>query len=109
VKNRILLICAGAVIVSCLTVGVPGAADKKISGQAEFKEHCAVCHPDGANIINPQKTLKNKDLNASGIKKAGDIVKKMRKPGPGMTAFDAKTIPDKEAQAIAQYILKTFK
>jgi len=33
----------------------------------------------------------------------------MRSPGPGMTKFDAKTIPDKEAKAIADYILRTFK
>jgi hypothetical protein len=26
-----------------------------------------------------------------------------------MTQFDKKTIPDKEAKAIAEYIMKTFK
>jgi cytochrome c6 len=33
----------------------------------------------------------------------------MRNPGPGMNKFDEKTIPDKEAKMIADYILKTFK
>jgi cytochrome c6 len=33
----------------------------------------------------------------------------MRNPGPGMTKFDEKIISTKEAQAIAEYILKTFK
>jgi cytochrome c6 len=33
----------------------------------------------------------------------------MRKPSPGMTAFDVKTIPDKDAKEIAEYIIKTFK
>ncbi len=78
-------------------------------GGAEFKEHCAVCHPDGGNIVNPAKTLHKKDLDANGIKKPADIIAKMRKPGPGMTQFDNKTIPDKEAKMIAAYILKTFK
>jgi cytochrome c6 len=32
----------------------------------------------------------------------------MRKPGPGMTPFDEKTIPDRTARAIAEYILETF-
>lgn len=82
---------------------------KKISGEAEFKEHCAICHPDGGNIINPAKTLHKKDLDAGGIKKQADIIAKMRKPGPGMTQFDKKTLPDKDANAIAAYILKTFK
>ena len=33
----------------------------------------------------------------------------MRNPGEGMTKFDAKTISDKDAKAIAEYVLKTFK
>jgi cytochrome c6 len=81
----------------------------KIDGGVEFKEHCAVCHPDGGNIINKKKTLKKASLAASGIKDWKGIVKAMRNPGPGMTKFDKKSIPDKEAKAIADYILKTFK
>ena len=38
-----------------------------------------------------------------------DIVAKMRNPGPGMTKFEKKDVSDKEARAIAEYILKTFK
>ncbi|HEY6006791.1 MAG TPA: c-type cytochrome [Geobacteraceae bacterium] len=82
---------------------------QKIDGKKEFEEHCAVCHPDGGNIVNAKKTLKKGDLEANKVKGAKDIVKLMRKPGPGMTAFDAKTISDKEAKAIAEYVLKTFK
>ena len=68
----------------------------------------AVCHPDGGNIVNPQKTLHKKDREANGVKTTSDIVNKMRNPGPGMTQFDGKTISDKDAAAIAGYILKTF-
>ncbi|GFE57164.1 c-type cytochrome [Geobacter sp. AOG1] len=82
---------------------------QKIDGKKEFEEHCAVCHKDGGNIVNPAKTLSKKDREASGVKNAKDITATMRKPGPGMTAFDKKTISDKEAKAIADYILKTFK
>ncbi|MCM2359184.1 MAG: c-type cytochrome [Geobacteraceae bacterium] len=82
---------------------------EKIDGAKEFKEHCAVCHPDGGNIVNPKKTLSKKDREANGIKSVKDLVQNMRKPGPGMTPFDAKAISDKEAKAIAEYILKTFK
>jgi len=81
----------------------------KIDGKKEFEEHCAVCHPNGGNIVNAQKTLSKKSMAANGVKSAKDIVAKMRKPGPGMTAFDAKTISDKEAKAIADYVQKTFK
>jgi len=81
---------------------------EKIDGAKEFKEHCAVCHPDGGNVVNPKKTLKKADREANGIKSDKDIIKNMRKPGPGMTKFDKKTISDKEAKAIAEYVLKTF-
>jgi cytochrome c6 len=79
------------------------------SGEDLFKLHCAACHADGGNIINPKKTLKKADLEANGVKSSKDIIGKMRKPGQGMTTFDATAIPDKDAKAIADYILKTFK
>jgi cytochrome c6 len=85
------------------------AEDNGSSGEALFKEHCAVCHPDGNNIVNPAFKLHGKDLKAHGITRASQIVDKMRNPGPGMTRFDKKTISDTDATKIAKYILKTFK
>lgn len=79
------------------------------NGKAGFEANCASCHPDGGNIINQSKNLRKLTLKANGIKTAKDIVKTMRKPGPGMTRFDKRTLPDKDAKAIADYILKTFK
>jgi cytochrome c6 len=81
----------------------------KINGANEFKEHCAVCHPNGGNIINPQKKLDKKSLAADNVKTTKDIINKMRNPGPGMTKFDTKSISNKEAKAIADYIQKAFK
>ena len=102
--------------VAMLTLGLfatAGLADTKkggkIDGKKEFVEHCVVCHKDGGNMITPTKTLSKKDREANGVKSAKDIIKLMRKPAAGMTAFDSKTISDKEAKAIADYILKTFK
>lgn len=82
---------------------------EKIDGKKEFGEHCMVCHPGGGNTINSQKPLNKKSLKANGVNSAKDIINKMRNPGPGMTKFDEKTISNKEAKAIAEYILKTFK
>jgi cytochrome c6 len=78
------------------------------SGAALFEANCKVCHPDGGNIINPAKTLHKKDRMANHVKTEADIVNRMRNPGPGMTKFDEKTVSDKDAHAIAGYILKTF-
>ena len=86
------------------------AAEAKGSkGEELFKKHCVACHANGGNTVNPKKTLARKDREANGVKSAKDIIGKMRKPGPGMTQFDKKTISDKEAKAIADYIIKTFK
>ncbi len=78
-------------------------------GEAEFKEHCVMCHPDGGNIINPQKTLHKKDLEANNVKTPDDIVKIIRNPGPGMPKFDESAISADEAKEISEYILATFK
>jgi cytochrome c6 len=111
--KKVLAVSVATLSLCAFVAGGSIAAEKKemkkISGEAEFKERCAVCHPDGGNIINPEKPLHKKDLAANGIRSPADIVKTMRNPGTGMTPFDKKTVSDKEANAIADYILKTFK
>jgi cytochrome c6 len=79
------------------------------AGADIFKAKCAACHPDGGNIMKKDKTLRKKDLEANKLKTVKDLVTYMRAPGPGMTRFDAKGLPDKEAKEVAEYILKTFK
>jgi len=78
-------------------------------GEDLFKKHCAVCHANGGNTVNPKKTLAKKDREANGVKTAQDVIRNMRNPGPGMTKFDEKTVPVKNAKAIADYVIKTFK
>lgn len=99
----ILAICSFAAAGLCATKG------GKIDAKQAFEEHCAVCHANGGNTINAQKPLNKKSLETNGIKNAKGIIAKMRNPGPGMTKFDEKAISNKEAKAIADYILKTFK
>lgn len=72
------------------------------AGEALFKAKCAVCHPNGGNIMKPAATLK-------GLKDPKQIISKIRTGGGGMAAFDAKAISDKDAKLIADYVIKTFK
>lgn len=104
IQGRFLTLALGLGMVASASV-----ATAAINGAAEFKEHCAACHADGGNLINPAKTLSKADRLKHGIKTSKDLIKIMRKPGPGMTAFDEKTLPEKEAKKIADYILKNFK
>jgi cytochrome c6 len=107
-KKSIQLTIAAAALLSLATAGIAKEDSKAPSGEELFKTNCAVCHPDGGNIVNPQKTLHKKDREQNNVKSAADIMKKMRNPGPGMTTFDKATLPDKDAKKIAEYILKTF-
>jgi cytochrome c6 len=116
--RKIITIPMIAAAVCFFTTLLPaGEAPKGMSGELLFKKHCAACHLDGGNILNPRKTLHKKDLDENNIKTAEDIVRKMRNPGPfpthpqdwgGMRMFDEKTITNDEALLIADFILKTF-
>jgi len=99
-----MVICMAALACICVA-GIAAAKEEK--GKALFKQHCAVCHPDGGNIINQKKSL-HRGQN-SNIKAAKDIIRAMRKPGPGMTKFDEKAIPETDAKLIADYIMKEYK
>lgn len=96
-------------VATLLTLSLAAVPSFAASGEELFKQNCAVCHPDGGNIIKPSRTLHKKDLAKEGIKDWKGVVKFMRNPGEGMTKFDAKMISDKDAKAIAEYVLKTFK
>jgi cytochrome c6 len=105
-RKKITALSLGLVFAAtALAAGAHAAAP---NGKALFEANCAVCHKNGGNIINPQKTLSRTDREDNGVKSASDIVKKMRNPGPGMTKFDKNTLPDKDAKAIAEYIEHTF-
>jgi len=90
------------------TAPAPQAGAAK-SGEELFKQLCAACHPDGGNTVNPKKTLHRQTLKENKITKPEDIVKTMRNPGQGMNKFDEATLPEKDAMAIAEYVLNTFK
>jgi cytochrome c6 len=103
------LVCALMIGVALFCRAMPVEAAAASPGEQAFVKNCAICHPKGGNIINPDKPINQKTLASNGIRKPADIVGKMRNPGPGMTKFDEKTIPDETAKVIAEYILKTFK
>ncbi|MEI6208144.1 MAG: c-type cytochrome [Desulfuromonadales bacterium] len=112
-SDRKMLMKMMLTVALCLLVYIifesPTRAVEQENGEDGFKEHCAECHREGGNIVNPNKTLSEKDRKSNGIKTVDEIVRIMRKPGEGMTRFDEKTISDKDARRIAVYIINTFK
>ncbi len=100
-----------SVICMCGLLSTAMAEDQSpaVSGEKLFARHCAVCHPQGGNIINPKKTLKKADLEARNIKSEEELVAFFRTGAPGMPKFDETAIPNNDARELARYILKTFK
>lgn len=105
-KIAATLCLAGALLLPFEVIA--STAGPRPDGKALFLKNCIACHADGGNEINPEKTLFRKDLEKNKVSTPDAIVQLLRKPGPGMLTFDAKTLPDEEARAIAEYILNTF-
>lgn len=108
-KKIFISVLFAVTVVSTSVLLTGGVEAAPLTGEALFKQHCSVCHVNGGNLIAPQKTLHKKDREKNNIKSPEAIIKTMRIPGPGMTQFTEKTIPEKDARAIAEYILTTFK
>lgn len=104
------IVVMAMVMVFCCAAVTRGQNPAAVSdGEVLFKQYCQACHPGGKNVMNPAKTLYAQDLKKNKIETPEAIVKMIRKAPPGMTAFDEKVISDKDADAIALYILQTFK
>lgn len=116
--RKLFVLCTFVLSVCLFGTGLSAKeTSKRKSGEALFSEFCAECHAGGGNLLNPEKTLHKKSLEANNIKTPEDIVNKMRNRGPfaahpqsrlTMKRFDEDAIPDQDAYEIAKYILAAF-
>ncbi len=109
-RRGAMMAVVAAVLLGACSRGGSGKAspeDLKLGGSL-FSHYCAGCHPEGGNALYPQKTLHKMELAANGVRTVDDVVAKMRHPGRGMRQFDRATLSDREARAIAAYVLATF-
>jgi cytochrome c6 len=94
-------VCLLAAALTISTAFGSALADEKAGdakkGSALFQEKCGVCHPDGGNLRNPNKPIKD-------LRNKEKIVAKIRKGGNGMTSFNVKTLSETEAKHIADYV-----
>lgn len=88
--------------------GVAASQAPAKSGEELFKQFCATCHPDGGNASDPQRNLRRATLRANHITRPEDIIRIMRHPISRMITFDQSTISDRDARAIAEYVLSAF-
>jgi cytochrome c6 len=115
-----ILLPSGLMVWACLLLAPVSspAASAGMTRKELFERHCANCHPDGGNRLNPLQTLRRSDLEANGFRTARDIVNKMRDPEAfsphlgkwsAMKKFDRKVLPDEDAFRIAEYVLDVFR
>lgn len=97
-----------ALSATSLLLSTANTAQAAPNGKELFTLHCSACHPNGGNIIEPEDTLLKAARVAHKVNSVEAIVGRMRNPGPGMSKFDTKVLPDPDAKAIAEYIMKTF-
>ncbi|HET6516372.1 MAG TPA: c-type cytochrome [Thermodesulfovibrionales bacterium] len=108
-KRIVVSVLVSLVLCSFTVAGISAKEPSKSRGEELFMKHCSKCHPNGSNVVIVTKTLNPKDREANKIKTEEDIIKLMRNPGPGMVKFGENVISEKDAKAIAAYIMKTFK
>jgi cytochrome c6 len=104
-----LWLCWIMLFVGCRENQRNAAEKTDATGEALFQQYCAMCHPDGSNILYPQKTLQRGALAANGITTAEGIIGKMRNPGPKMRRFDSSELSETDARKIAEYVLNKYK
>ena len=83
--------------------------ERSPAGEALFRQFCFNCHPDGGNVSDPKKSLQGSALRENNITNPENIVKIMRNPQSRMIRFDVGTISDRDARAIAEYVLDSFR
>jgi cytochrome c6 len=93
-------------------VPIPSPSDQQVrnqTGEALFRRFCSNCHPDGGNVSDPDKALHGYSQRKNHITQPEDIVRIMRNPKSRMMRFDDKTISDRDAHVLAEYIFTTYK
>lgn len=98
--KRILSVVLAAFAMVTFALSGPALAD----GASVFNANCAACHAGGGNVVNPAKTIKQKDLDANGKNTLEAIVAQVSNGNGAMPAFGA-SLSQADIEGVAQYVL----
>jgi len=73
-------------------------------GEKLFEANCSVCHPNGKNIIIPEKNLQKENLETNGMNSINAISYQVINGKNGMPGFGDR-LAEKDIEIIADYIL----
>jgi len=116
----VLLVMSAAIVTGCSRdepqkpaaaplASAPAPREPLPDGEALFKQYCAPWPPEGGHVRDSGAHLHGSVFKGKHITTPEDIVRIMRNPLSRMIRFDPSTLSDKDARAIAEYVLKTFK
>jgi mono/diheme cytochrome c family protein len=74
------------------------------AGERIFLANCSVCHPQGGNVIKPDKPL----INSPKLKDLKTFIKQIRHPVAPMPAFGPSQITDQQADELYRYIVNVL-
>mmetsp|Transcript_19466 Transcript_19466/g.28853 ORF Transcript_19466/g.28853 Transcript_19466/m.28853 type:complete len:146 (+) Transcript_19466:213-650(+) len=97
---------SGALLFSA---AVPQAsAGDMAAGKKLFLVNCAACHPNGQNVIMPQKTLEKDALDEylAGGRSEESVIRQVTNGKNAMPAFGGR-LSDEAIEVIASYIIAT--
>jgi len=71
------------------------------AGERIFLANCSACHPQGGNVIKPDKPL----INSPKLKDLKTFIKWVRNPDPPMPVYSPSKVSDQEAGELYQYVV----
>jgi len=83
------------------TTQAQAAPEQYKAGERIFEANCGKCHPQGGNVIKPDKPL----VKAPALKEFKTFIGKIRHPVAPMPAFGPSQITDQQAGELYQYII----
>jgi cytochrome c6 len=102
--NKMNKIFWGLVFLTLETINGADLKKNWETGEKLFQFNCSVCHPNGKNIMIPEKSLELQSLNANGMTSISSITYQVTNGKNGMPAFGDR-LSQKEIEKIAHYIL----
>jgi cytochrome c6 len=103
--KRILSAVLAIIPAIAILFSAPAFAADAGAGATVFSANCAACHAGGGNVINPAKTLTQKDLEANGKNSADAIATQVTNGNGAMPAFGGRLSAD-DIQNVAAYVLE---
>jgi uncharacterized membrane protein len=108
--SRVLLATYGLCLLTVIGLGYFGAQlvyagkaqaapEQYKAGERIFLANCSACHPQGGNVIKPDKPL----INSPKLKDLKTFIGWIRNPDPPMPVYSPSKVSDQEAGELYQY------